>query len=122
LPRVARPRPTGGHGTVHHSDADRAGWEIEKFDADKFLSRIPPQPHELRAMERAFAWLPAVHAADKDAHEALRHWCRRMAGDGKRSLRSIAKSLGLLPMTLLRRKDKALALIVANLATAGATA
>ena len=76
-------------------------------------------------MERAFDWLPPIASADADAYEALRHWCRRMAepvaSHGKRSLRSIAAALGLPAMKLLRRKDKALALIVANLATAGAT-
>ena len=76
-------------------------------------------------MESAFAWLRAVARADADAYEALRIWARRMAepiaSHGKRSLRSIATKLGIPPMKLLRRKDKALALIVANLATAGAT-
>jgi hypothetical protein len=92
-----------------------AQWEIEPFDADKALARIHPQPEEIEAMEAAFAWLPAVHGADDAAYEALRHWCKRMAGDGRRSLRSIAKALGIPPMKLLRRKDKALALIAANL-------
>ena len=65
-------------------------------------------------------------SADHGAYEALRLWCRRMAepvaSHGKRSLRSIAKALRILPMTLLRRKDRALAIISANyLATTGAT-
>jgi hypothetical protein len=126
LPRVARPRAPGSHSTVKHSADDMAQWEVEKFDADKALSRIHPQPDEIAAMERAFDWLPPVARADADAYEALRHWCRRMAepvaSHGKRSLRSIAAALGIPPMKLLRRKDKALGIIVANLATAGATA
>jgi hypothetical protein len=120
LPHVARPRVPGSHSTVKHSADDMEQWEVEKFDADKALARIHPQPEEIEAMERAFAWLPAVHAADAWAYAFLRLWCRFVQVDGM-SLRKVARISHVPPMKILRYKDKALRLIVGNLAAAGAT-
>jgi hypothetical protein len=55
--------------------------------------------------------LSRLAVVDLDAHDALKAWAGRMAG-GKRSIRAIAKDMGTSAMSLLRRKDRALALLV----------
>jgi hypothetical protein len=117
LPRIERPRAPGSHMRVVHSRADMKEWEIEELDP----ARLPPQPAEIAAMEQAFAWLRPVAAASLENYDALKAWVLAKL-HGKPSLRSIARSWGIPPMKFLRRKDRALAMIVQNLEAAGATA
>jgi hypothetical protein len=123
LPRVQKPKaPGGSHPTVFRSEALR----FEVAQARKLAGirddepvRIHPSHDEIAEMEAAFAWLPPVAAADREAYDCLRVWAARMAEPvatkGKHSIRSIAASLGMPPMKLLRRKDRALSIIVDRL-------
>jgi hypothetical protein len=105
--------------------------------------RIHPTQAEIAQAEEAFEWIAAVASigsrviTSRDAEDgriirtrendqasldlalALRVWAARQAEPvktkGKNSIRSIAAGLGMPPMKLLRRKDKALALIVERL-------
>jgi hypothetical protein len=117
LPRIERPRAPGSHMRVVHSRADVKDWEVEELDP----TRLPPTPPEIVAMERAFSWLLPVAEASLENYQALKAWCS-VKLTGKPSLRSIARSWGIPPMKFLRRKDRALAMIVQNLKAAGATA
>jgi hypothetical protein len=114
LPRVQSPKaPGGAHPPIARSTALRyevamarklAGIEDEP-------ATIRPTQTEIDAMEKTFALLPDIFAADREGYECLRVWCARMAepvkGKGERSLRSIAERLGMPTMKLLRRKDRA---------------
>jgi hypothetical protein len=90
---------------------------IEAFRIDRMTH---PTKAEIAKMESAFAWLPAVAMADREAYDALRLWATRMAQPiklkGAKSLRSISASLGLQTMQIGRRKDRALSLIVERIA------
>jgi hypothetical protein len=123
LPRVKSPKaPGGSHPPVWRSEEER----LEVAQARKAQGirddepvRIHPSHDEIAEMEGAFAWLPPVAAANREAYEALRIWAKRMAEPvatkGKHSLRSIAAGLGMPPMKLIRRKDRALSIIVERL-------
>jgi hypothetical protein len=104
---------------------------------------IHPTLYEIAQAEEAFEWIAAVAStgsrvvtstdaedgrtfktrevekASVDMALALRLWGVRKAQPiktkGKRSLRSISVDLGLMPMDITRRKDKALSLIVERL-------
>lgn len=123
LPRVAKPKaPGGSHPTVFRSEALR--FEVEQARKlagikDDETPRIHPSQAEIATMEKTFEWLPALAAADREAYDCLRIWAARQAEPvktkGKHSARSIAVAMGMPPMKLIRRKDKALSLIVERL-------
>lgn len=123
LPRVKSPKaPGGSHPPVWRSEQERLEVaQARKADGiqDDEPVRIHPSEAEIAAAEAAFAWLPPVAAENREAYDALRIWAAREAQPvktkGKRSLRSIAADLGILPMQITRRKDKALSLIAERL-------
>jgi hypothetical protein len=123
LPRVRKPKaPGGSHPTIFRSEALR--FEVAQARKlagieDDETPTLHPTRYEVAEMESAFAWLPALATADREAYDCLRIWAARQAQPvktkGKHSIRSIAAGLGMPPMKLLRRKDKALSLIVERL-------
>jgi hypothetical protein len=123
LPRVAKPKaPGGSHPPVWRSEAERLEVaQARKADGiqDDEPVRIHPSEAEIAAAEAAFAWLPPVAAANREAYDALRIWAAREAQPvktkGAKSLRSIAADLGILPMQITRGKNRALALIAERL-------
>jgi hypothetical protein len=120
LPRIAKPKaPGGSHPAVFRSHDEIAEVEAARKAAgikDDETVRVHPTRDEIAEMEKTFAWLPPLAAADYEAYKCLRVWAARMAQPvktkGKHSMRSIAERLGMPPMKLLRRKDRALDLIV----------
>jgi hypothetical protein len=112
---------------------------------DDVTVRIHPSAAEIAQAEEAFEWIAAVAStgsrvitaadaedgrtfrtresdqASLDMALALRLWAIRKAAPvatkGAKSLRSIADGLGILPMQITHRKDRALSLIVKRLNT-----
>jgi hypothetical protein len=114
LPRVRSPKaPGNAHPAVFRSEAERLvvalARKADRIEDDEPI--IPPTKAELTTMDETFSWLRQLAVVDLDTHDALRAWAKRKAGCG-RSIRAIAKDMGTSAMTLLRRKDRALALLV----------
>jgi hypothetical protein len=114
LPRNRTPKaPGNAHPAVFRSKEERLITALARA-ADGIVDdepSIPPTLAEIAAMEATFAWLLAMRTVWPEEYDALRAWAKRMAGCG-RSIRSIAKDTGTSAMTLLRRKDRALTLLV----------
>jgi hypothetical protein len=140
--------PGGSHPTVFRSEKERLeAAEARKLaDIEDEPITIRPTQAEIAQAEEAFEWISAVAStgsrvitanddedgrtirisendqASLDIALALRLWAAREAQPvktkGAKSLRSISASLGMPPMKLIRRKDKALSLIVERLNSA----
>jgi hypothetical protein len=122
LPRVKSPKaPGGSHPAVWRSEEERLevaqARKAEGIRDDEPV-RIHPSHDEIAEMEEAFESLRDLARVDREAYDCLRVWAKRMAEPvatkGAKSLRSIAACLGMPPMKLIRRKDRALDLLVSR--------
>jgi hypothetical protein len=118
LQRVRKPKaPGNAHPAVFRSENERLvvalARKADGIEDDEPI--IPPTREEVATMDETFSWLSALATLDLDACLALQAWAKRKAGCG-RSIRAIAKDMGISAMALLRSKDRAIVLIGSRLA------
>lgn len=109
LPRIERPKaPGSAHPQIEYSEEEREAWEEIPLDPERMM----PSPLAKARMETIFEWLTDLRDGS-ELQFALKNWAMRRASGT--SDRRIAGKLGMVRVTLTRRRDRALSAIASRL-------
>jgi len=115
MPKVASPKqPGSAHPAMEYTREEIEAWETVPLDPRRF----PVTREQERAMNVALDWLFIVRAENMDAYRALRAFMlieRRRGGEGCQTIKRYCRDIGVLRVTFLYRKDRALSLIASKL-------